>query len=149
MKNNTKMIIHLELDKNFIEEIKKEMYEEIEIASKKWSVALNTEDEDTIIVNSIKQVRRKTSENVRTNWDLSDKITVKVNSIKKGIEITLPAPEAANSPTTLIYTRDGWELDQEKRDESVSLADFDQHMKNQIIKWARTAVFYGVASYSY
>lgn len=149
MKNNTKMIVHLKLEQNFIEKIKESMYEEIEVASKKWSVALNTDDEDLIIKHAISQVRRKTSENVKTNWDLGDLVTVKVNSIKKGIEITLPAPEASSSPTTLIYTRDGWELDQEKRDESVKLADFRDHMQDQIIAWAKTAVFYGVASFSY
>lgn len=149
MKNNTKMIVHLKLEQNFIEKIKESMYEEIEVASKKWSVALSTDDEDLIIKHAISQVRRKTSENVKTNWDLGDLITVKVTSIKKGIEITLPSPEASSSPTTLIYTRDGWELDQEKRDESVKLADFRDHMQDQIIAWAKTAVFYGVASFSY
>lgn len=148
MKNDTKMIINLELDKDFIETVKNEMLDEIRVSSIKWGVALNVDDEDTIITNSVKQVRRKTSENVKTNWDLSDKLTVKVNSVRKGIEITLPAVEADNSPSALIYTRDGWEMDQEKREGSVRLADFQKHMQSQIIEWARTAVFYGVSTYA-
>jgi len=148
VKNNNKMIIHLNLDKNFIEKIKEEMYKEIEIASKKWSVSLNTDDEDLIISHSVKQVRRKTSENIRTNWDLSDTLTVKINSIHKNVEITLPAPEASSSTSSLIYTRDGWEIDTEKRDESVRLPDFRDYIQDQIMQWARTAVFYGVASFS-
>lgn len=149
MRKDTKMTINLELDKDYIEEVKKVMADEFKIASVKWGVELNTDNEMLVIDNSLKQVQRKVSEMAKIRWDRSDVLTIKVTSARgAGTEITLPAEDADASPTSLIYTKDGWEVDQEKRDESVRFADFKDHIQNFIMESARTAVFYGVASFA-
>lgn len=148
MKDNSKTIIHLELDKDFIETVKTHMSDEFQLACKKWGLALNNADQDLIISHSLKQLRRKASENARTNWDLSDKISIKVNAMTRANEMTLTSKKTGSAKTRVIYTRDGWEQDQEKRDESVSLSEFRVHIQDLIIQWGKTAVFYGVASFS-
>ena len=40
------------------------------------------------------------------------------------------------------------EIDDEKRDESVKLTDFREHIQQCVLTWARTAVFYGVGSFT-
>lgn len=146
--DNSKMLVHLKLETNFTEIIDQTMEDEFEIASKKWNVYLNTDDHDIIMYHSRNQLRRKVSEMARLPWDMSDRMTIKVNSPQKGVEITLPSPKARTSTTKLLQTRDGWEIDDEKRDESVKLADFREHIQQCVLTWARTAVFYGVGSFT-
>lgn len=148
MKNDMKMIIHVDLTENFFDILLDEMEKEMEVSCRKWELRLNQEEKETVIEHSIKQVKRKVSENIRTLWDLSDVLTVKVNSQKRPIEIRLPAPEAESSKIKLFYTKDGWEIDQEMQDDAVRLADFAEHLEKLIKTWARTAVFYGVGSYA-
>lgn len=148
MKNDMKMIIHIDLGDDFIGTVLDAMEEEFEISCKKWGVRLNQEDKENIFQHSIIQLKRKTSDNIRNTWDLSDSLVVKVNSHKRPIEISLPAPEAESSRIKLFHTRDGWEIDQETIEDTVRLADFAEHIKSKIKTWARTAVFYGVGSYA-
>lgn len=148
MKNDMKMIIHIDLGTDFLDTVIDTMDNEFDIACKKWEVRLTQSEKENIFDHSIKQVKRKTSENIKTPWDLSDNLIVKVNSQKKPIEIKLPAPEADSSRIKLFHTRDGWEVDQEMQDDAVTLANFAEHIKSRIKTWARTAVFYGVGSYA-
>lgn len=148
MKNDMKMIIHIDLTTNFFDVLLEEMEKELEVACKKWDVNLNQEEKELVFEHSIKQVKRKVSENTKTLWDLSDVLTVKVNSQRRPIEIRLPAKEAETSKIKLFYTKDGWEIDQEMQDDAVRLADFAEHLENLIKRWSRTAVFYGVGSYA-
>ena len=143
-----KMIIHVDLTEDFISILLDEMEDEFDLSCRKWDVRLNQDEKERVLEHSLKQVKRKTSENIKTLWDLSDTLTVKVNSQKRPIEIRLPAPEAESSKIKLFYTKDGWEIDQEMQDEAVKLADFAEHIESKIKTWARTAVFYGVGSYA-
>lgn len=148
MKNDMKMIIHIDLEEDFINVLLNEMEDEFELACRKWGLNLNQEEKELVLEHSLKQVKRKTSENIKTLWDFSDKLIVKVNSHKKPIEIKLPAPEAESSRIALFHTKDGWEIDQEMQDEAIRLADFAEHIQSKIKQWSRTAVFYGVGSYA-
>lgn len=148
VKNNTKMIIHVDLGQDFVETIRKDMEQAFDEAVKKWGVFVNFKQKEAIFTHSIRQVQAKTSENAKNNWDLSDHLTIRAISVRSGIEISLPSPEAANVKTKLFYTRDGWEVDQENNEESVALNDFADYIRNKIRTWVRTAVFYGVGSYA-
>lgn len=148
MKNNTKMIIHVDLGKNFVDTIHKDMDKAFDEATKKWGVYINFKEKEAIFTHSIRQVQAKTSENAKNNWDLSDQLTIRAISIRSGIEISLPSPEADNVKTKLFYTRDGWEVDQENHEESIPLNEFADFIRNKIRTWVQTAVFYGVGSYS-
>lgn len=150
-KDNAKMLIHLDLGENFLDILKEVMADEFEISCRKWNVRPNTEDKNYIFTHSIRQVRRKVSTNARTNWDLSDHLTIKVNSYQREAnEVSLPDDtlELQNNLPTLINTRDGWEIDYEESLEAVALKDFHQFMKDKIKFWTRTAVFYGVGSFT-
>lgn len=149
MRTDTKMIIHINLPENFAEILSDEMEKELEKSSKKWGVYINYKQKETIFNYAKEQVRMKTSDHAKNNWDFSDQLTIRANSHKRGIEITLPAPEDVKLPSArLFYTRDGWELDQEKNEESIELSHFADFIQSKIKTWARTAVFYGVGSYS-
>lgn len=143
-----KIHIHLQVGENFIDEIKSAMNDELIVASRKWGIHLNTEDSDRVINHSMNQLRKKVSESVKTNWDLGAKISVRVNSPKRSSDINLPDKSMSKSKTKLIKARDGWEIEQEPNEDSVLLGEFLEHFKAQIKTWARTAVFYGVASYA-
>lgn len=144
------LIIHINLPENFINIVKDVMEDEIEVASKKWGVRLNTDDRRNIIRHSINQLQYKVSDNSRTAWDLGDTINVRVNIIGQKREITLPNPKIKEKSTTkLAKNKDGWKIEEEDvRDDLVPLAEFDEYFKNLIYTWARTAVFYGVGSYA-
>lgn len=148
-KDNAKMLVHLNLGENFREKIQDFMEDEFYIACKKWDVKPNTDDKQDIFYHAIRQLRRKVSENARTNWDLSDELTVKINAFKKEtIVLELPSPKAVSLKSTIISTRDGWEIDQEMNVDAVELKNFCEYMIERIELWARTAVFYGVGSFA-
>lgn len=143
-----KIFIHLKLGAGFMDEVKAEMENELDVASKKWGIRLNTEDRDLVIKHSLNQLKKKVSESAKQNWDFSPKVSIKVTSPKRASDITLPDSSLANSKVKIIKSRDGWELEQEYSDESVLIGDFHEHFKSRIKTWARTAVFYGVSSFA-
>lgn len=148
MKNDNKMLIHLKFQKNFVAKVQEEMRDEFAVASRKWGLDLNTDSEDLIYKHSLNQLRRKISEMARVNWDLGDQLTIKVNTYKKTAEVFLPSARGNASKLRLLYTRDGWERDQEITEGAIPVSEFLGHIEDQIITYARTAVFYGVGSYS-
>lgn len=142
------LIIHINLPKNFINLVKETMEDEIDISTKKWGVNLNTDDRKLVIKHSLNQLQRKVAESARTVWDLSDTLNVRVSCTKNSGELTLPNPSLKLS-SKLSKTKDGWKIEEEDiRDDVVPLINFDKHFEKLIFTWARTAVFYGVGSYT-
>lgn len=148
MKNDTKMLIHVHLGENFYEDLNNEMENALEESSKKWGVHMNYMQKDNIFAHAQNQLKEKVISNVKHNWDMSNIVTVRVNSHKPGIEFLLPSEEANTSNIQLFYTREGWTIDQESQDDSILLKDFAEYMRNKILTWVNTAVFYGVGSYA-
>lgn len=142
-----RMVVHLDLENNFLATVEEAMEDEFDLACKRWKVRLNGEDHDVVMKHSLSQLRRKVTEVAKANWDLSDRLNVRVVSPRPDMELTLPNPKAHSSSTRFIFVRDGWEVDDERREESVRISDFRDHMQRSILDWARTAVFYGVGSY--
>lgn len=145
---SNKIIVNLQVGSDFIEEIKREMLDELAISSRKWGIRLNTEDSDLIVNHSMNQLRKKIAESIKTNWDFGEKISIKVNAPGKTGDINLPDKSFNKSQLKLMKAREGWEFEQEPSEDSVLIKDFLEFFKNQIKIWARTAVFYGVASYA-
>jgi hypothetical protein len=144
----TRIFIHLRLGADFMDEVRAEMENELDVASKKWGIRLNVEDRDLVLKHSLNQLKKKVSESAKHNWDFSPKVSIKVTSPKRASDITLPDPALERSKVKIIKSRDGWELEQEHSDESVLIGEFHEHFKTRIKTWARTAVFYGVSSFA-
>lgn len=143
-----RIFIHLKLGNDFMDEVRAEMENELDVASKKWGIRLNLEDRDLVMKHSLNQLKKKVSESAKNNWEFTPKVSIKVTSPKRASDITLPDPALTNSKVKIIKSRDGWELEQEYSDESVLIGDFHEHFKSRIKTWARTAVFYGVSSFA-
>lgn len=149
MKTATNRIfIHLKLGAEFMDEVRAEMEDELKVASKKWGIRLNTEDKDLVLKHSMNQLKKKVSESAKHNWEFTPKVSIKVTSLKRASDITLPDPALDRSKARIIKSRDGWEMEQEISEESVLIGEFHEHFKSRIKTWARTAVFYGVSSFS-
>jgi hypothetical protein len=145
-----RIFIHLKLGTGFMDEVKAEMENELDVASKKWGIRLNMEDRDLVLKHSLNQLKKKVSESAKHNWDFSPKVSIKVTAGNRASDITLPDPASAKSKMKIIKSRDGWEIpvEQEHSDEAVLIGEFHEHFKSRIKTWARTAVFYGVSSFA-
>lgn len=143
-----KIIIEINLPKNFNTIIEKNMNEEFIIAQKKWNINIDKNQKENIFKHSLKQLEYKIQELTKTTWKIGDPIHVKVNS-EKEVEtgIILPNKKYVNSDIHLIRLSDGWKVDFEKRKESIHLKNFTDFFKEFLIKSSKTAVFYGVSSY--
>lgn len=141
--------VTLVLPKNFKQKIITAMNEEFTIASNKWGLSLNTEDKKKIIKNSITQLENKVSSIAGGPWTLSDeKIVVFIGTARRGVfPITLPAKEANKHSVSFIRTHDQWKVEQDPSSEAVSINKFHKFFLEEVERWARTAVFYGVGSF--
>lgn len=132
-----------------MDEVRAEMEDELNVSCKKWGIHLNTESRDGIVVHSMNQLRKKVSESAKNNWDFDSKLSIRVSSVTRSGDISLPSASMVNSKLRLIKSREGWEMEQEPSEESVLISEFPDHFKAKIKTWGRTAVFYGVASYAH
>lgn len=150
MKKNASLLeIILTLPKNFAKTIESEMEDEINVASQKWQLNLTGSQKLAILTSSRSQLAKKVSVVSRAPWTL-DSPTLKVvaSTEKRGIfKISLPQANGAKYSVQLLRTHHEWKVDKEPSNESVSIDEFYAFYVAQVIKWARTAVFYGVASY--
>lgn len=146
---DTRMIVHIDLPEDFIETLEEDMEREFKKATRQWGVHVPFEEKEILLNYAKKQTIEKVTDNLRSRWDYSPQIMVKVNSPRQGMEIRLPFPKGMQTPPArFIYSRDGWSVDQEQNEDAVDVADFAEHIEQQIRTWLRTAVFYGVASYA-
>lgn len=146
--NTNKILVHLNLNEGFNEEINEALDDELNVASKKWGVRLNMNDRALILKHARNQLRRKVSESAKIAWNYDQKLSIRVSSHKRTSDINLPTSSPAATKIRLIKSREGWEIEQEPTEESVAVSDFLEHFKSLIITWGRTAVFYGVSSYA-
>ena len=145
----TELMVHISLPEQFINIVKETMEDELRVAIRKWGISLKRNEKDAIIKHSVNQLQRKVAESSRCTWDLSDTIRVKIVS-NVSAELHLPMDDTSKLTKKLIKTKDGWKIeeDDEAKDDAVMLAEFDQHFIKLINTWSRTAVFYGVGSYT-
>lgn len=144
-KNKIKIVI--QLPHNFKETLKKEMTEELKIAQKKWEVVLSLLDKERIFECSFEQLEEKTGVVFGDKWNLSDNITVLINSLTSREVIYINEDSSIKEELFFIRKSGGWEVTDELFPERVNI----NHLRDKVIEllksWSRTAVFYGVGSY--
>lgn len=151
MKKNASLLeIILTLPEKFEKRIESEMEDEIKVASEKWQINLTGSQKARILNNSRTQLGKKVSVVSRAPWTLdSETLKVVAATEKRGVfKIQLPPSNGTKYSVQLLRTHHEWKVDKEPTNESISIDEFYDFYIAQVIKWARTAVFYGVASYA-
>jgi len=134
----------LELPDNFMDQVESVMNEEFEIAAGKWGVEVLENDRSEIVIHSLNQLRNRVIGVSNNAWNFEK--TLIFNVIGGTGEINIPSTEADNSVIKLVKIRSGWSVDPDRLEESILLKDFQSHFMKELLAWARTGVFYGVAS---
>lgn len=143
------------LPQNYNQKIYDIMDDEFKIASKKWDVYLNSDDKDIIKENTLIQLERKVEYISKNKWNIHDniiKINIK-NTIKGIISIQLPINnetnnEILNKHYSFVRVSNEWVINDDDNSDAIELENFYQTFMNDMEKWIRTAVFYGVGSFS-
>lgn len=148
-KSENTIKITIELPKNFKYSIERTMEHEWKDASKKWQVRLGSEDKEKVMRHAKNQLQSKVSFLAKNPWDLEKtSIVISVNSMGRGAA-ALNLPESAEEYNiSLIRANEEWRLCDEPSSKTIPLAEFQAHVTNEIATWARTAVFYGVGSFT-
>lgn len=130
---------------NFVKEVNEAMHDELEEASKKWGVMLTKEQEAKVLKAAFEQLKLRVHSVSKEHWQLTNEVRYSLPNSRGNFQV--PSPEASASHIRLVRASDGWQVDQERREESVKIGDFLPVSRKEIMNWARTAVFYGVGSY--
>jgi hypothetical protein len=144
------LILNLELPESFLEDLYETINTEIALAQKKWKLKLTDEQKAIVFESARTQTRLKTSTIAKQPWDLGRKLAMKITfsrntqiELKPGAQLS-----AANKKINLVLTKDGWVLANEESEYPVNVTDILEKQIETIKRWARTAAFYGVGSYS-
>jgi hypothetical protein len=142
--------ITLTLPKTYKRKLVALMEDEFLVASRKWGLKLNTEDKKRIFTHSIAQLEGKVFLITGTQWKSDDPTLVLEVATQKGnmFPIIIPSKEAEELAISLVRSHDEWRIDSEPNSEAVLLKDFYSFFLAEMEKWIRTAVFYGVGSYT-
>lgn len=142
--------VTLVLPKNFKSQVNSAMNDEFTTACKKWGLSLNTDDKKLIMESALTQLSSKVSLVARRPWKLGDpELTVIVTYSKKGVfPITLPSKEAKKYTVSFVRAHDEWKVEEDSVVEAIPIKDFHKFFTGEVVKWARTAVFYGVGSFA-
>lgn len=145
------------LPKSFPSKVQKAVSDEIEVASKKWKVRLSEAEKKTIVENVYPQLNLKVSETFGHRWELGEtdlRVTLFSDRGWPGIEgtevtrygstlgIKLEGVEIGYSPGKGFIITDRGEYNARPPKELYAT------VHELILRWARTAVFYGVSSVS-
>lgn len=145
MNNNTTKVI-VELPKTFLVNLENIIDDEFTIAARKWNVRVSPEMREKILFHSKAQIKSRVESLMGYEWNFSNIVNVKVQGGNGG-EVKLPSTRKIYENTFLIKSKNGWLVENDEKDKtSVSLSDFPQRVEETIIKWTRTAIFYGVGS---
>ena len=150
MKDNIMQLV-VTFSDDFPEKLSQVIKDEMEVASRKWGVDLYGDNKQIIADNSITQVLRKVSKISGSRWlDFSDsKLIVNVETEKSSqpsIEIFENSTHLP--PIKLAKIHEQFIVNNDPNKETVSLDEFYAYFTDQIEKWLRTAVFYGVGSFA-
>lgn len=135
----------------FEKKLLSEMEDELDVASKKWGLSLNSEDREYVLQQSLKQLENKVSFITKNSWKISNNIIrISVFTPTPGEEkaVVLPTKNNDLDKIRLMRAHDHWRVENEETSESIKLNELTNHLLEEIVKWGRTAVFYGVGSYA-
>lgn len=150
---SSRIAFHVRLDENYMELIDEAIVDELKIAQRKWGVALNEEAEELVKKHSLNQLSMKVDLSFKTSWNFQPLVTFKIKGLSKngdsGLlkDLTLPDEIESVPDVKLVLGRDGLEIESEPSDNTIDPAHLSSYAMERILKWIRTAVFYGVSSY--
>lgn len=136
----------------FAEVIENAMADEMEIAKGKWKVYLTSEEESHILSESAKQLRYKARLiSGDDSWEIGS-TEIRIHPIKADeaprlSEVIRLPQEARTKDIRLIEVNSGWKIDVDDSIDATPIFRFADRVKSRLEEWARTAVYYGVASY--
>jgi len=140
------LTLNLELPESFLDELDNTINDEIKIAQKKWKLRLTDEQKKIVFENARTQTRLKTSTVARQPWDLGSKLVLRV-PFTQNSQINLKPTAKTNRKIELVLTKDGW-LIADEAENPVPVSELLEKQQEIVKRWARTAAFYGVGSYS-
>lgn len=142
------LLVRIDLGVNMKHNLEAAAEKSLHIAQQKWGLNLPSADIDRILHHSRAQLLRHVSDDARTEWDGGRVVNVIVTAPKAG-EVLLPDPKMSTDlKTTLLKTKQGWEINEEENDNAVRVTEFAEHYRSRILTMQDTAIFYGVGSYS-
>lgn len=145
-KNSDKIIIRVDLGKDFSSHVHSDMEKEFSISERKWGLSLDAEKKNTVFNNAVAQLEDKVSAVFDNPWEISNSLIMSVKAYKN-IEISVPDERLQGSSLCLLRRRDGWEVDTENTIGATNINRIPEVVKKEIRSWAKTAIFYGVGSY--
>lgn len=140
------MTVRVVLDDGFVDSLRDVMADELKSASRKWMVRMSSQDSDAVYAHALAQLRRRVTDMAHTQWDMSDMVVLKLE-YPNSVTLTVPGQSKFHD-LSLLRMKDGWTLYDEPNDDSVVLKDIKDRLQDEMKTWLRTAVFYGVGSYS-
>lgn len=148
-RKSNRITIHLHVGETFVKDLRRTMEDEMEIAARKWYVDITGSKHQKIIEESFVQLFQKIYEVTKNKWEGEDVIEIRASNASPMVkDFHLPRDTETYHYLRLVRMRDGWTFTNEDSDGSVFVRDFAQVFTDLIHEWARTAVFYGVASYT-
>lgn len=139
--------IIINLPEDFLKHLQKEINDELAIAQRKWKIQLDAKQKTHVRKAALTQLASKVSSLAHSNWDLGDKLLINVPGGDGRIELPKTV-KGANANLSLVLSKKGWEVIEEEADIAVGINDFHGSIIDNLNTWVRTAVFYGVGSYS-
>lgn len=130
--------------------LERAMEKEWQEANRKWSLSLGPQEKEVVMKHAKRQLELKVAFFAKSTWEFgATPISVSVNSMGRGnATLELPSPEIESYDINLVRANDGWKVNQEPSSGIIPLSKFQEYFTDELITWARTAVFYGVASYT-
>jgi len=149
----SRVAFHVKLADNYMALIDQAIEEELKTSQRKWGVELSDETIELVKRSSLNQLSMKVDLTLKTSWNFQPFVTLKIKGLAKSSstgllkDLTLPDELKSVPAIDLVLGRDGFEVESEPSDGTVSPADLNSYILNRILVWIRTAVFYGVGSY--
>lgn len=132
--------------------IEEAMVDELKVAKGKWRTFLSKEDDKLVLENSRNQLVCKVRSTTKDlDWEI-DSTEVKIFPVRNldapplSENIYLPQ-DARKKDIALLEVNEGWKLDNSNDIGVIPLFEFEKTFIKKVVAWARTAVFYGVASF--
>lgn len=135
----------VKLDPKLLESVNSIIDDEFEIAERKWKVSLTDDQRDVVRIHALDQLKCRIESLTESEWDDVSKIRLCIKD--ESGELTVPSKGAKDSTIRLIRVTRGWCVDPDNKDTGFPVNELQKVIQEEIEKWTRTAVYYGVSSY--
>lgn len=141
-------LIAVTMPVDYMNKIEDVLLDELEIAQNKWGLRLSKDDVNSVKKHSLNQVTEKFATTFKCQWGFEPVAKIKLKGVSFYHEPKeVIALDRFDENTYLVIGKQGLEVDDEIGEDAFLIKDFTEHLMNIILKWTRTAVFYGVGSF--